>query len=120
MQRTQQKLIFTLILSVYVLFMIVGALLPDPSLVPLFSGNTPYFHFFGFVVLAFITFKTVEFYECKHNVMLSASILLFLIVLTEVIQLLVSTRQFSLTDMLVDAGGCIVGGAVYSWMYSKR
>ena len=110
----------TLILLVYVMLMIAGAIIPNPSDVPLFSGNTKYFHFLGFIVLAIIVLKTFELYKFKHKYILSGIALAFFIFLTESLQLLVPTRHFLYTDMLIDAAGCIIGWGLYKWIFFKR
>jgi VanZ family protein len=114
------KIVFTVILVAYVLLMIVGAIIPNPQDVPIFSGNTKYFHFLGFLVLSMMVLKTLDLYSCKHKNWISAVLLAVFIFLTEFLQLFVSTRHYSYWDMLIDLGGCILGWGLYKWIYSKR
>ncbi|MGV8172515.1 MAG: VanZ family protein [Candidatus Woesearchaeota archaeon] len=120
MDRKHQKILLTCILVVYALAMIAGAIIPNPSDIPVFSGNTKYFHFFGFIVLSVITLRTFDLYRFKHKYILSILALLFFVFLTEFLQLYVSTRHFAYTDMIIDIGGCIIGWGLYAWIYSKR
>ena len=120
MNKSHQKILFTAVLVCYVLLMIIGAIIPDPQDVPVFAGNTKYFHFFGFILLAIIVYKTLNLYKCKHENLLAVVLLAVFIVLTEVLQLFVSTRHFSFFDMLIDAAGCAVGIGVYKWILYKR
>jgi VanZ family protein len=123
MDKKYQKIGLTCILIVYALIMMIGSIIPNPEVVPVFSGNTKYFHFFGFIVLAAIVFKTFELYKFRYKKTLSSIVLMLFIVLTEVLQLAVSTRHFSYKDMLIDLAGCIIGFLIYkasSWIYYKR
>jgi VanZ family protein len=115
-----QRMLLTLILVVYAIIMIIGATIPSPQDVPVFSGNTKYFHFVGFIILALLTLKTFEVYKFKHMYILSSITLLFFIFLTEFLQLFVSTRHYAYTDMLIDVGGCIIGAGLYLWTYFRR
>jgi VanZ family protein len=120
MKKYLKKLMLTSVLVLYVLAMIIGAIIPNPQDVPVFSGNTKYFHFFGFIILAIITLKTLELYNFKQKYILSAILLVLFIFLTECLQLLVSTRHFRYTDMLIDALGCIIGVGLYRWIFYRR
>jgi len=120
MDMRHQKIVLTILLIAYALVMIIGAIIPNPQDVPVFSGNTKYFHFIGFLVLAMIVLKTFEVYKFKHNYILSMSVLLLFVLLTESLQLLVSTRHYSYIDMLIDIGGCMTGWVIYLWISSKR
>lgn len=120
MKTTHQKTILTILLIVYVIAMIIGAIIPNPSDIPVYSGNTKYFHFFGFIVLAIMVFKTFELYKFKHKNILSVILLIFFIILTESLQLLISTRHFAYTDMLIDAAGCLIGYGLYKWIFSRK
>ncbi|MGV8086491.1 MAG: VanZ family protein [Candidatus Woesearchaeota archaeon] len=115
-----QKSILTCILIVYALIMIVGAIIPNPTNIPVFSGNTKYFHFFGFIILTAMIFKTFELYRFKYKNILSIIAVFGFIILTEILQLFISTRHFSYTDMLIDLSGCIIGWGIYKWIFSKR
>lgn len=120
MDKKHQKIVLTGILVVYALAMIIGAILPNPGDVPVFSGNTTYFHLFGFIVLSVMIFRTLQLYDMKHRYILGIILLATFILLTEVLQLFVSTRSFSIADMIVDALGCTIGWGLYQWIYSKR
>ncbi|MGV8141097.1 MAG: VanZ family protein [Candidatus Woesearchaeota archaeon] len=120
MERRYQKMLLTSLLVVYALIMIIGAIIPNPQAVPVYSGNTAYFHFFGFLVLSVLIFRTVNLYNIKYRTFWSFFLLVLFIMLTEVLQLLVSTRNASFADMLIDIAGCLVGWGLYLWMYSKR
>ena len=120
MKHKYQKALLTCILIAYTLVMIIGAIIPNPSDVPVFSGNTKYFHFVGFIVLAIMVFKTFELYKIKHENILSIIALIFFIILTEVLQLFVSTRHFAYTDMLIDTCGCLIGYGIYRRIFSKK
>jgi VanZ family protein len=115
-----QKTLLTIILVGYVFLMIIGAIIPNPSNVPVFSGNTKYFHFFGFIVLSIMVFKTFELYRFKYKNTLSIISLMVFIYLTEILQLFIGTRHFAYTDMLIDATGCLVGYGVYRWIFYKQ
>lgn len=118
MDKKHQKWLLTSLLVVYALIMIIGAIIPNPQDVPVFSGNTKYFHFFGFIILSVIIFRTFQVYK-TNNVWPIFTLAAF-IVLTEVLQLFVKTRHFAFTDMLIDAVGCLIGWGLYKWIYSKR
>jgi len=120
MDKKYQKWLLTVILAVYAIIMIVGAIIPSPEDVPVFSGNTTYFHFFGFMILSAMIFRTLQLYGMKHKYIVGAIILAIFIILTEALQLFVSTRQFSAADMVIDAIGCIIGWGLYRWIYSKQ
>jgi VanZ family protein len=113
MDKKYQKTVLTCILIVYAFIMIIGAIIPNPEGVPVFSGNTKIFHFLGFIVLSVIVFKTFELYRFKYKKTLSSIALIIFIILTEVLQLLVHTRHFSYKDMLIDAAGCLIGFVIY-------
>jgi VanZ family protein len=114
-----RKTILTVVLVLYVIAMIIGAIIPNPGAIPVFSGNTKYFHFIGFIILAIIILKTLELYKFKHKYILSAIALVFFIYLTESLQLFVPTRHFLYTDMLIDAAGCIIGWGLYKWIFFR-
>jgi len=120
MDKKSLKILFTVILVLYVILMIVGAIIPNPQDVPVFSGHTKYFHFIGFLVLSIIVFKTLELYKCKHENWIAAIMLAAFIFLTEFLQLFTTTRHFAYTDMLIDLGGCIIGWGLYKWISYKR
>ena len=120
MNKKFQKNILTTILIIYALVMIIGAIIPNPSAIPVFSGNTKYFHFLGFIVLTIMVFKTFELYKFKRKSMLSIIMLIVFIILTEVLQLFISTRHFAYTDMLIDFFGCLIGWGIYRWIFFKR
>lgn len=120
MDTKHQKIVLTGILVVYALAMVIGAILPNPQDVPVFSGNSTYFHLFGFVVLSVMIFRTLQLYGVRHKYIFGMMLLSVFIILTEALQLLVSTRSFSVADMIVDAVGCLIGWGLYSWIYSKR
>ena len=111
--KKHQKVILTCILVVYAMIMVIGAIIPNPQDVPVFSGNTKYFHFFGFIVLSVIAFKTFELYKFKYKKTLSSIVLIIFIITTEVLQLAVKTRHFSYGDKLIDAAGCVIGFFIY-------
>jgi VanZ family protein len=115
-----QKTLLTSILVVYALAMIIGAVIPNPQDVPVFAGNTKYFHFFGFIILSLIMFRTFQLYNIKRKNLWTVIALSVFIFLTEFLQLFVSTRHYSYLDMLIDASGCLIGWGLYKWIYSKR
>jgi VanZ family protein len=119
MDKRFQKMVLTCALIVYALVMIVGAIIPNPEDVPLFAGNTKYFHLIGFIILSLMVFRTLQLYKVRRKNTLSIVLLVFFIVLTEVLQLFVSTRHFSLYDMLIDMIGCAVGWGLYKLIYNK-
>jgi len=120
MKKKSQKVLLTLILIVYALIMFIGAIIPNPQSVPVFAGHTKYFHFFGFMILSLIMFRTFQLYNIKYKNTWTIVLLAAFIFLTEFVQLFVSTREFAFTDMLIDAAGCLIGWGLYKWIYSKR
>jgi VanZ family protein len=110
----------TIISILYIIAMIIGAIIPNPSAVPGFSGNTKIFHFIGFFILAIMVLKTIELYKFKHYYILGALCLLMMIYITEWLQTLVPTRHFLYTDMLIDGAGCLLGLGVYRWIFYKQ
>lgn len=120
MNKKSQKTVLTLILIVYAIIMMIGAIIPNPQDIPVFAGHTKYFHFFGFILLSLIMFRTIQLYNIKNKNTWTIAILAVFIFLTEFVQLFVSTREFAFTDMLIDAVGCLIGWGIYKWIYSKR
>jgi VanZ family protein len=120
MHPKSQKKLLTAVLIVYALVMIVGAIIPNPQDVPVFAGNTKYFHFIGFAVLSLVVFRTFQLYKIKYKNTWSMILLGFFIVLTEVLQLFVSTRHFAFFDMLIDLSGCVIGWALYKLVYKNK
>jgi VanZ family protein len=120
MNKKYQKTLLTTILIVYALAMILGAIIPNPEDIPVFSGHTKYFHFFGFIILSIMIFRTFQLYDLKRKNYFSIALLALFVVLTEFLQLFISTRHFAFTDMLIDASGCLIGWGLYRWIYSKR
>jgi len=100
--------------------MVVGAIIPNPQDVPVFSGHTKYFHFFGFLLLTVIMFKTLDLYNCQHKNVLAIVLLAIFIFLTEFLQLFTATRHYSYWDMLLDAVSCLIGWGLYKWISYKR
>ena len=120
MNNKSQKILLTWILVIYAIIMIIGAIIPNPQDVPVFSGHTKYFHFFGFIILTFIMFRTFQLYRIKNKNLWPIILLAVFIFLTEILQLFVSTRHFAFTDMLIDAAGCLIGWGIYRWISYKR
>jgi VanZ family protein len=123
MKKRTLRIILTSVLLIYAFAMVIGAAIPNPSAVPGFSSHSSYFHFFGFMVLSIIAFKTFELYNIGRKSrfpLAAAAILLFLILLTEFLQLFVATRHFSVMDMLIDVCGCVIGWAVYRWIFYRQ
>jgi|GEM_PF-4782899 len=115
-----QKIWLTVILIIYIGLMIFGAAYSRPQDIPIFSGHTKYFHFFGFAVLAILILKTLEIYRFKQKILLSAIVVVLFAIFTECMQLYVATREFAYTDMLIDVAGGILGWGLYTWISSRR
>lgn len=114
-----QKRWLLVIIVLYVCLMIFGAVYPRPQDIPVFSGHTKYFHFFGFAVLAILLLKLFELYKFKHKTLLTAIIIIFFAIFTETMQLIVPNRDFAYTDMLIDTVGGILGWGLYKWIFYK-
>jgi len=114
-----QKVLLTIVLVIYIGLMIFGAAYSKPQDIPVFSGHTKYFHFFGFGVLAILVLKAFELYKFKHKLVLSAIVVVLFAIFTEYIQLFTVAREFAYTDMLIDVAGGILGWGLYKWIFSK-
>ena len=99
--------------------MLFGAVYPHPENIPGFGGNTKYFHVLGFLVLSIIVLKTFDLFKFKHSYMLAILFILIFSILTESLQLLVPTRHFLYTDMLIDIAGAVVGIVAYRLLLHK-
>ena len=99
--------------------MIFGATISNPNSIPGFGGNTKIFHFIGFIILAIMVLKTFELYQFKQKYVLGLIFIVVFAYITEWLQLLVPTRHFLYTDMLIDIAGGLIGVAVYRWIFSK-
>jgi len=120
MDKRHLKVLLTSIFVVYALIMIIGAIIPYPEDIPIYSGNTGYFHLFGFMVLSVIIFRILDLYEIRYRTFWALFLLALFITLTEVLQLLVSTRNASFVDMFIGIAGGLIGWGLYAWMYSKQ
>jgi VanZ family protein len=107
------KTILTIILILYAALMIVGAVIPNPSSIPLYGDNTKIFHVLGFIVFAFLLFLTFSSYKNKYYYSYAIAVLLVFIYLTELLQLLTKSRHFSVYDMLIDIFGALIGILAY-------
>ena len=119
MDKKHQRIILTVGVAAYVILMIVGAVIPNPDSVPVFSGHTKYFHFFGFILLSGLVFRMLELYNVKRKELYSFTSLALFIVLTEFLQLFVITRHPLFTDMIIDGIGCLIGYGVYRIIFRK-
>ena len=117
MKQKHQKMLLTFMFILLFCTMIFGALTPNPSIIPLFSGNSEYFHFFGFMVLTIMIFKTFELYSIKHEILIPIVTLISFSVLSEVAQIFISTRHFSYKDIIINLSGCLIGYLVYSGIF---
>lgn len=71
-------------------------------------------HFLGFFLLSLVSL----FYFRSYSVRTVLSFLFLFAVCSEVLQLFVSTRSTSFTDLTVDVGGIVLGGIVHSTSFA--
>ncbi|MBW2990798.1 VanZ family protein [Candidatus Woesearchaeota archaeon] len=125
----KKKVIFTLIFFLYFIFLIVIIAVPGvgdfiPENVAMVKGFDKIVHFFEFLILTLILARAVDFYELKHKLLKNKFLIIvviavFIAVISELIQIPIPRREFSLLDLGADALG-ILAGVIVKWKFSKQ
>lgn len=108
------RIVFTLILLVYLAALAFGAVSPDVADY-LEGANDKLLHFTEFFVLSILLFVTLKSYDVKFTTLITVIVSILLAVASEIVQLAVKDRSFSYLDMVADAGG-IAMGLVLCWV----
>lgn len=114
-----KKLWMTVILVVYIIVMIIGAIITTPGDIKAVNNNDKLLHFMEFYVLSIILLKTLQVYDFKHHYIIGVVVALLFIPVSELIQMLTPSRSFSYYDMLADLLGVIAGLVAFKLGVSK-
>ena len=101
----KQKPFFTLILALYIIVMVVLSFLPGLGILGSIAKYDKALHFVEFFVLTLILLKSVTFYNFKNKLVIVLMSALVIVVISELVQLWVPSRSFSLWDMVFDILG---------------
>ena len=101
----KQKPFFTLILALYIITIVVFAFLPGLDILGSIAKYDKALHFVEFFVLTLILLKSVTFYNFKNKLVIVLMSALVIVVISELVQLWVPSRSFSLWDMVFDILG---------------
>ena len=123
-----KRIVYSAILALYVLLMIVLALTPSFGFLnPLVSANDKTLHFAEFFVLTIIVLLTVRTWGFERKYIVTVVACVLVLVASEQVQRLISTRSFDYLDMLADFTGILlavlvdkVANMVRKWQSSSR
>jgi VanZ family protein len=115
-----KKIFWTTSLIVYILLILFGALLPNPSSIKMFGSHIQYFHLIGFMILSLILLKTLDVFGFRRIFIITLIFGIAFSYITEILQLLVPTRSFTYADMLTDIVGIVIGMVIYRWTFYRR
>lgn len=103
-----KKIIFTVILVIYAIAMVAGAALEKAASLPINVGNDKILHFTEFFILMLILLKALSHYNFKRHYIPALLIATGFAVFTEVIQIWISYRSFSVYDLVADMAGILL------------
>ena len=100
---------YLLPLILYVFAMFILALIPLKSSISILSYNPSMYvlHAFEFFILAVLLFRIFSYIKLEHPYLFTLVFIALFGLLTETVQLLISYRTFSSSDLLAD----MIGGA---------
>jgi VanZ family protein len=114
-----KKLLLTVICTLYIIILFIGATAVKPTDISKASGFDKVLHLAGFFILTILLILTFEHYKLNHNYIIAIIIALFIGIIIEIVQKTIPGREFSLLDFAADLGGAIIA-SVSVWIYSKR
>lgn len=122
------KHILSIILVVYFFAMIALAVIPtlsnyaDTNIL----SQDKMVHFAEFFIFTFLLLMTLSFYDVKDKYLIGFTVALLVVIVSELIQIPIASRSFSIKDMIADVAGVIVAmGIKYAlekigWRFIKR
>ena len=110
--------------ALYVIAMFILAVIPYPTNIVSLSADKS-MHFLEFFVLSMLLLSTLTLHRVRDRFLLALIIIVFLALASEVVQLFVLDRTFSVFDMIADLSGAAasfvlfyLGGVL--WTLFKR
>ena len=107
------------LLILYIVVMMIGFLITVPGNLDIINNNDKLIHFAEFFVLSILALKTFQLFKFKQHYILGVLFCLVFVVLSESLQSLIPSRNFSYYDMIADLLGIVVGVGVFKWIFSK-
>ena len=115
-----RKYIALTLLILYIIAMMIGFLITVPKSLDSLEKNDKLVHFTEFFILSILALWTFKLFKFKNYYILGIVLSVIFVILSESLQSLIPTRDFSYYDMLADAAGIIVGTGVFKWIFSRR
>ena len=118
MNKKLKKAVITAALVIYLIILLIGAFFINPAGESSPNGSDKLLHFIGFLILEILLLLTFIYYKLNNKYLATFLIALGIGLISEVVQLAIPGRQFSLLDLAADAGG-IALAMVLTWSFSK-
>ncbi len=114
-----KKVVFTVLSVVYLILLFIGAFVVKASDISKASNFDKVLHLIGFLILAILLLLTFEHYKLGNKYISVFLVALGIGILIEAIQLGIPGREFSISDILANILGIIIGEFL-TWSFSKH
>lgn len=125
MKNKSLKIIMTTSLVLYAVAMIVIATLPSLGGFESLGDADKIIHAVEFFIFTILLLSTLALDEVKDFYVISIIIVLLVVLISEIVQIPIIGRTFSIKDMIADLAGVALGYIVFAgvraeWKYLKR
>lgn len=110
-----KKLILPTILLIYIAAMGFTLFTPSPGNIPLPDGSDKIIHFAEFFILTILLTLTFSVFGFEKKILLTAALAITIAVASELIQIPIHSRDFSLLDLLADMLGILSALLIFVW-----
>ena len=119
------KIVFTALLIIYFIAMLYLATTPQALGVSGIDLSDKWLHFIEFFVFGILLYITLEFYEFHDLYLIYMIVILGVVLLSELVQIPIAGRAFSVKDMIADMAGALTAlvfaeGVRLAWKLLKR